>query len=107
MKNAIASLDLILLKSSGEKFPVSVEIGVPYVISDGEDVDFARCPVSMDGLHNRLPNIAGQDTFQALTLTVAFVRNMLTYFVEDGGQIFLNDGKTKFEFGPYFTAYEH
>ena len=80
---------------------------MPYFISDEEGVDFATGPVSIDGLHNRLPDIAGQDTFQALTLAVAFVRQMPTYFIEEGGQIFFDDGKTKFEFGPYFKAYEH
>ena len=102
MKETISHLDLILLKPSGEKLPVSIEIKRPYEIKDGKGADFARCPVSMRGLHENLSDIAGENTFQALTLAIAFVRTMLKHFIDDGGKIYLNDGKSEFDFGPYF-----
>ena len=102
MNETIAKLDLILVKNSGEKLPVSIEIGRPYEIQDGKGADFAKCPVSMRGLHKNISDIAGEDTFQALTLAIAFVRTMLKYFNDDGGKILLNDGKSEFEFGSFF-----
>jgi hypothetical protein len=107
MENAIAKLDLILEKPSGERFPVSIRIESPYEIKDGKGSDFAKCPVSMKGFHNRISDVAGEDTFQSLTLAISFVQNMLTYFIEKGGKIFFSDGKTKFEFEPYFKGFEH
>ena len=107
MENTIAKLDLIMKRPSGEKFPVSIRIGSPYEIKDGMGSDFAKCPVSMKGLHNRISDVAGEDTFQSLTLAINFVRNMRTSFVEEGGKIFFSDGETEFVFEPYFKGFEH
>lgn len=107
MSEPIAKQDLIFEKSSGEKFPVSIQIGTPYEIKDGKGADFARCPVFIKGLDKKPHDVAGDNTFQALTLAIAYVRNMLKYFVEDGGKIYLYDGISEFEFRPHFPAFKH
>ena len=103
----MSQLELILEKPSGEKFLVLIKIGKPYEIKDGKGPDIARCPVSMKGLHENLRDVTGESTFQALTLAIGLVKRMLSYFIEDGGQIYMNDGKSKFEFKSYFTGFEH
>jgi len=105
MNEPIAKLELILLKPSGKKLPIIIQIGRPYEITDGKGDDFARCPVSINGLYKKPHDVAGEDTFQALTLAIAFVRDTLKYFVDDGGKIFLKDGITEFEFSPYSSAF--
>lgn len=107
MNEPIAKQDLIFEKSSGEKFSVSIQIGTPYEVKDGKGSDFARCPVFIKGLHKKPHDVAGLDTFQALTLAIAHVRDMLKYFVEDGNKIYLYDGISEFEFGPNFPEFKH
>lgn len=107
MNEPIAKLDLILLKPSGEKLPISIQIGTPYEIKDEKGADFARCSVSINGLYKKPHDVAGEDTFQALTLAIAFIQDTLKSFVDDGGRIFFEDGKTEFEFRPYFSEFKH
>ena len=107
MNDPIATKDLIFEKSSGEKFPVSIQIGTPYEVKDGKGEDFARCPVFIKGLDKKPHDVAGNDTFQALTLAIAHVRNMLQYFVQNGGKIYHSDGIGNFEFGSNFKAFKH
>lgn len=107
MNDPIATQDLIFEKSSNGKFPVSIKIGTPYEVKDGNGTDFARCPVLIKGLDKKTHDVAGDNTFQALTLAIAHVRNMLQYFVEDGGKIYYKDGITEFDFSSYFSQCKH
>ena len=103
MDDPIANLEVICVRSSGERFPVLIEIGRPYMVRDGKGSDCARCPVAMRGLHDKLSDIAGEDTFQALTLALKFTRLMLEQFREKGGRVlFSEDGETDFDFNVYF-----
>jgi uncharacterized protein DUF6968 len=85
MKSPIARLELVAVRSSGDRFPLTIEIGIPY-----EDADHRawRCPVSLAELDRRLPDLAGGDSFQALCIAVNFVGQRLSHFVEDGGKLF-------------------
>lgn len=83
-----------------------MQIGAPYEVRDEKGREHARCPVSLEGLHDQVSDIEGEDTFQALTLAVGFVREALQLFVDEGVKIYFDDGETEFEFGPYFVAYE-
>ncbi|MBN2286163.1 MAG: hypothetical protein JXI43_06925 [Tissierellales bacterium] len=107
MNEPIAMQDLIFENLSGKKFPVSIQIGTPYEIKDGKGADFARCPVFVKGLDKKPHDVAGIDTFQALTLAIAYVSDRLKYFVEDGGKIYLYDGISEFEFSSHFRAFKH
>ena len=60
---------------------IVVRIGEPYRASE---VDWA-CPVAVEGLHSRLADQNGVDSFQALMLAQKLARKLLQGFVEDGG----------------------
>lgn len=104
MEEVIAKLDLVLVRPSGERFPVCVEIGRPYLMSEGSGAGYAACPVSMRGLYKRLPDIHGVDTFQALSLVLHLVRTLLKGFVEDGGRVLYSDGQSDFDFQADFPC---
>lgn len=64
-------------------FIVTVCIGQPYCISEDE----WACPVALHGLHSKLRDQHGADSFQALMLAQKLAQMLLVYFVEDGGQL--------------------
>lgn len=102
MDKTIASLQLICERTSGDKFPVIIEIGKPYSIKNKKGSLCAACPVTMIGLYEKIPDIIGEDTLQALTLAIRLVEQNLLCFKKNGGKIFYNDGTTEFDFGPHF-----
>ena len=80
-KGSIAERDLIYVKSSGDRVHVTLRIGAPYRSSD---VDWA-CPVAADGLHSKLGDIHGVDSFQALMLAQKLLLQIMTGAIEYGG----------------------
>ena len=81
MSEAIAQRALICLKSNGKRTAVTLRIGKPYPSSD---VDWA-CPVGLEGLHSRLSDIHGVDSFQALMLARQLLLQLMRGVIEDGG----------------------
>jgi hypothetical protein len=71
------------LSSDGERQEVAVEIGRPYKAPEGE----WACPVKIRGMYDRLPDVRGEDSLQALCLAASLVRSLLTSFVEAGGRL--------------------
>jgi hypothetical protein len=90
MQPPIARLQLLAVRASGDRFPLTIEIGTPY-----EDPDHGawRCPVSLAELYRRLPDLAGGDSFQALCVAIKFVGRTLSHFIEDGGKLFFLGGE--------------
>jgi hypothetical protein len=80
--DTIAERTLICLKSSGERLSITIRIGKPYQDSD---VSWA-CPVEAAGLYQRLADVHGIDSFQALMLAVGLLRRLMHHVIEDGGQ---------------------
>lgn len=68
-------------------FDVALMIGKPYQDNDTPYGDWA-CPVAMSGLHGRLADMYGIDSWQALANARQLIYRILTYFVEDGGKLF-------------------
>ena len=64
-------------------FEIELRIGVPYPVSD---VEWA-CPVGLSGLHDRLRDQHGIDSWQVLMLAQRLARTLLQAFVEDGGRL--------------------
>jgi len=79
----IAERELVADSPKKGHFHVVIRIGRPYQVSD---VEWA-CPVVIEGLHSRLPDIHGIDSFQALMLALNLVRSLLEGFVEEGGKL--------------------
>jgi hypothetical protein len=81
-RSFIVSRKLLAIDASGREFDLTIAIGEPYKVAEGE----WACPVSMEGLH-RLRDIRGIDSWQAMQLAYQLVAMTLTYFVEDGGRL--------------------
>ena len=81
MAEAIAQRELMCVKPTGERTAVTLRIGVPYPASE---VDWA-CPVELEGLHTRLSDIHGVDSFQALMLAQGLLRRLMLHVVAEGG----------------------
>jgi uncharacterized protein DUF6968 len=79
----IASRRLAGINSSRGTFEIVVSIGQPYQCGPDE----WACPIALDGLHASLRDAHGHDAFQALMLAQKLARQLLTYFVEDGGKL--------------------
>ena len=109
-KGKIARLELVGVQRTGRRRRIAIAIGIPYAIQDGRGADCAACPVSIRGLgrHPRLnaERILGEDTFQALSIALAFVRRRLVDFVESGNQLLFADGEHQLPLEAYFPRYE-
>jgi hypothetical protein len=80
---AIASTELLVVSRTGEEMFVTAALGRPYQAPTGE----WRCPVQLTGLHERLTEMAGDDSLQALCMAASLVRSLLESVVEEGGQV--------------------
>jgi len=85
--DAVAQRELICERSNGARVRVILRIGRPYRASD---VDWA-CPVEAQGLFERLADIHGVDSFQALVLAQGLLRNLLRAEVDDGSTFWWAD----------------
>ena len=101
MPMTIAELRLIGVRPPRKRFPIVIRVGRPVKVRRGGS-SCAACDVAFRGIHNKVDNIVGEDIFQALTLATEWVRLKLLAFVKNGGVLLFRDGKTKFDFGPYF-----
>ena len=80
----IAERTLYAIATDGKGFELKISVGRPYQISEDE----SACAVRLDGLHNLLSDQHGIDSWQALQLAYQLVAQLLTYFVQDGGQLY-------------------
>lgn len=79
----IASRRLRAKRPEDEHFDIEVGIGRPISCGDQE----WKCAVLLDGLHDGLADQHGIDSWQALMLAQRLARQLLEYFLEDGGQL--------------------
>lgn len=80
---AIANLELIRLSLSGERKPVRVEIGKPHYDERGS----WACPVLITTIDEKVREIHGEDSMQALCLGIQFAHNMLQSMLERGHRL--------------------
>lgn len=78
---AVAHL-LVVLESDIERSALAA-VGRPYQAATGE----WRCAVELSGLHERLADMAGQDSLQALCMAASMLRNLLEAVREKGGDV--------------------
>jgi hypothetical protein len=100
MTELIAEEKLIAVRRSGERVEVRAGIGRPYAVS----ADEWACPVSLAGLHDRLHDVHGTSSLQAMCLAASLLRQLLTYFVEDGGLLHHHDGRSPFDIAACFSG---
>jgi hypothetical protein len=82
---------------TGERHSVTVEIGRPYK-TDGP----WACPVTIRGLYDRLPDVCGEDSLQALCLAASLVRSLLTGVIENGGRLMYPHSDSAFDLNATF-----
>ena len=78
-----ASMNFILERMDGSRTPISLVLGVPYIVDAVE----ARCPVLLDGLDPKQSEISGGGTLQALCLAMRFAWLRLNSQLEAGHHI--------------------
>jgi hypothetical protein len=75
------------VEPSGRRFRAVARIGTPERLPrDGKLSAYSRCKVSLLPLVAERA-IAGSDNFQALCLSIEFLRTMLKVFAASGGQV--------------------
>jgi hypothetical protein len=87
----IVERQLCAVDRTGAKTRFSIRIGKPYAELDGERW---ACPVWLDGLDDRYPDIRGMDSLQAVTLALAFARSMMDGFAKRGLTFQYSTGET-------------
>src|SRR2546427_5567772 len=104
IRNQVAKLELLAVRRSGRRSVVAISIGRPYEIHDGRGANRAACSISVRGLgpHRYNPRrILGEDTFQALSITLAFVRLRLRDFVRDRKSTRLNSSHSQISYAVF------
>lgn len=91
MSNIIAERKIFSISPDGQKKILRIGIGKPYQIND---VSWA-CPVKVDGLHKKIRDSVGIDSWQAIGIAIALVRQLLGYYVEDGAELYWEEGGEK------------
>jgi hypothetical protein len=80
----IASRTLLAVEPAGREFELTIAVGRPYEVPGGG----WACPVRLDRLHERLHDMHGVDSWQALQLAHQLIAQLLGYFIQDGGKLF-------------------
>ena len=98
MVEYIAERKLFSLSPDRQKKILRIGIGKPYQV---DDISWA-CPVIVDGLHKNLKDAIGIDSWQALSLAIALVRQLLGYYVQDGAELYWKAGGEKVSLNDLF-----
>jgi hypothetical protein len=88
MNQAIADDDITAVRANGERITINVRLGKPYK----KDAESWACPLSVDPIYPRIPDIVGGTSFQSLCLAARLALYFLNGFKEDGGQLLCDDG---------------
>jgi hypothetical protein len=95
----IAEERLIAVRPSGARLKVPAAVGQPYQVGPQE----WACPVSLAGLYEKLVDVHGSSSLQALCLAASYLRRLLVYFLEDGGGLLYEDGSDDFDIASCFS----
>jgi uncharacterized protein DUF6968 len=94
----IAVAEMSCVAADGTKFDARIAVCRPYRATTGE----WRCPMAMSGLQEALPDMAGEDSLQALCMALSTARSLLEHFVEQGGQLFYRGNDSRFDIAATF-----
>ena len=89
----IATRTVLAVDPGGREFNLMVGIGQPYEVAPEE----WACSVCLDGLHERLRDQHGVDSWQALQLAYQLISQLLGYFVKDGGKLYWLESREPIE----------
>ncbi len=100
MTSTVAQLDLVATLPGGDRRAVRVRIGVPVHEPTGE----WSCAAGLDGLHEELSDMRGEDALQAICLALGFCASLLRSHVAAGGRLHYPGGE-EFPLEAYFGSF--
>jgi len=89
---------VVFIRPDGRRVDGRIWIGLPERVDERE----ARCSFGIDGLHERLQPVSGNDTLQALLLAVRLGATLLQHFRQEGGRIVRPGDDRSVDLEPYF-----
>ena len=89
MPSTIAGLSLRGSSSDDGDLEITVEVGT--LASTEDDPNIWTCPVSVRPFHDRLPDVRGGDSFQALCAAISLAQEILRNFRARGGLLFVTE----------------
>ncbi len=98
MEEIIAERDLIGINPDGSRFKIMLKIGKPHTVDGGK----WACAVGAIGLYTRLREIRGRDSLQTLLQAIKFLRQLVEYFIDDGGSLLSPDDETPVKISDIF-----
>lgn len=101
MVEFIAERRVAAVSPDGEKLVLRIAVGQPYQV----DEDSWACPVSIEGLYVKLRDAVGYDSWQALSLAIALVRQLLGYFLNDGGKLYWKEENSEMTIDDLFPLF--
>lgn len=99
MEASIAGISVWGRRPGEEPFVIRVAIGQPFRCSAEPEV--WECAVEMSPLYRRLRGARGNDSLQALCLTLSLVLDLLADFQQKGGSLGYEPGDASFSLDPY------
>jgi hypothetical protein len=98
-KFPIAQLKLVKVVADGRRIPVEVTVGQPF---HELDRDMWCCQVQLAGIDDRVRNICGDDSLQALCLALRCIRSQLETVIQLGGRVIDAEEGTDIPLEAYF-----
>ena len=95
MPEIIARRELIAVRKSGERFPITIELGKP-ILTSGPNQNWECHLCITPPLMNRPINVGGYDALQALCLAISLAHFHLREFLESGGRLTYPDSGEDF-----------
>jgi len=97
-KELIAERTIYAVSEDGNSFEIRLMIGKPYQTDSGE----WACPVALSGLHDRLHDMLGSDSWQSMIVAIHLMKLLLGFFVEAGGKLFTEQGGSEISLNDIF-----
>ncbi len=88
MADIVAEREIFVIFPKGEKKKLNISLGKPYQTGAN---DWA-CPVLLEGMYKNLQDVHGIDSWQALTLAMSLIQQLLRGFLADGGKVYWEEG---------------
>jgi hypothetical protein len=106
MTKWIAQAEFDCVPVKGRRFRLTAKIAEPAVVPrEGKLSAYGRCRVSLEPLMQER-NIGGVDKFQALCLSIDFIRTVLKTFAAQGGHVLFPETETPIQLdNPSFCPY--
>lgn len=101
MSELIASKTLKAIDPKKGEIEIKFGIGKPYQVEE-----FWRCRACLSGIHDLDRGVASDESWQSLILALKLIKQLLTYFQEDGGKLYWPDGKKQITVDEVFSNFD-